>query len=240
MDSTSPDGFSVPQGKNPPPEGNPFAVQQVIKLFLCPSDKSAPVSFNRYKEPVWGPTNYAVCTGTGIAGGGSTKNTDGMFYAGSAVTLHDVKDGTSTTAMLSESILGAGPFGDSVPRPDIVDPTDTYVALPFPQLGPLTTAGCATAPNINYTDLRGFQWASGEIRCASYNHFYGPNSPTPDCMGIDLDFSDLGWRTARSRHQGGVNLAMGDASIRFVGNGIDLGIWQALATRNGGEVVGDF
>jgi prepilin-type processing-associated H-X9-DG protein len=181
-----------------------------------------------------------VCTGTGVAGGGSTNNTDGMFYAGSALTFNDIKDGTSRTAMVSESTLGDGQYGYSVARPDVVDVLTSYVALPFPQLGPLTDAGCATAPNINYTDLRGFQWAAGEIRSASYNHYYGPNSATPDCMGIDLDFSDLGWRTARSRHPGGVNLALADGSGRFIANDIDLKIWRALATINGGEVILDF
>jgi hypothetical protein len=30
---------------------------------------------------------------------------------------------------------------------------------------------------------------------------------------------------------------MADASVRFVGDDIDLAVWQALATRDGGEVV---
>jgi prepilin-type N-terminal cleavage/methylation domain-containing protein/prepilin-type processing-associated H-X9-DG protein len=44
------------------------------------------------------------------------------------------------------------------------------------------------------------------------------------------------WAAARSRHAGGVNAAMCDASVRFVGDGIDLLTWRALATRDGGEV----
>jgi prepilin-type N-terminal cleavage/methylation domain-containing protein/prepilin-type processing-associated H-X9-DG protein len=44
------------------------------------------------------------------------------------------------------------------------------------------------------------------------------------------------WAAARSRHPGGVNAAMCDASVRFVTDGIDLRIWRALATREGGEV----
>jgi hypothetical protein len=31
-----------------------------------------------------------------------------------------------------------------------------------------------------------------------------------------------------------------DGSARFVGENIDLGIWRGLATRNGGEILGEF
>jgi prepilin-type processing-associated H-X9-DG protein len=49
--------------------------------------------------------------------------------------------------------------------------------------------------------------------------------------------SDQVWAAARSRHSGGVNAAMCDASVRFVVDGIDLRTWRALATREGAEVV---
>ena len=42
---------------------------------------------------------------------------------------------------------------------------------------------------------------------------------------------------ARSRHNGGVNAAMADASVRFVENEIDGIVWQAMCTRDGGEVI---
>src|SRR5262249_37544965 len=39
---------------------NQFAVQQTVKLFLCPSDKMQPVTTGPvYGVPVLGPTNYA-------------------------------------------------------------------------------------------------------------------------------------------------------------------------------------
>ena len=49
---------------------NQFAVQQTIKLFLCPSDRGVPVSV-AYGEPVIGPTNYAACLGSGTTNGGA-------------------------------------------------------------------------------------------------------------------------------------------------------------------------
>lgn len=50
--------------------------------------------------------------------------------------------------------------------------------------------------------------------------------------------------TASSLHPGGVNVLMGDGSVRFIKETIDstedegkFGVWQKLATRNGGEVI---
>ncbi|QDS89898.1 Type II secretion system protein G precursor [Rosistilla ulvae] len=46
--------------------------------------------------------------------------------------------------------------------------------------------------------------------------------------------------SARSQHPGGVTVTLADGSVRFVGQTIDLAIWQALGTSSGGEVLGDF
>jgi prepilin-type processing-associated H-X9-DG protein len=42
--------------------------------------------------------------------------------------------------------------------------------------------------------------------------------------------------TASSRHPGGVHVMMGDGSVHFASNSIDLGVWRGLGTRNGKEV----
>jgi len=42
----------------------------------------------------------------------------------------------------------------------------------------------------------------------------------------------------RSRHVGGVNMAMADAAVRFVTDSVDAAIWQAAGSRKGGENVG--
>ena len=45
--------------------------------------------------------------------------------------------------------------------------------------------------------------------------------------------------TARSQHPGGVNVLLGDASVRFVDQDIDLATWQVLCTPSAidGEVI---
>lgn len=45
-------------------------------------------------------------------------------------------------------------------------------------------------------------------------------------------------RNAMSFHPGGMHCLFGDGSVRFLKNAIDLGVYRALGTRAGGEVVG--
>src|SRR6266545_1326204 len=125
---------------------NQFAVQQVVPLFLCPADKMAPVS-SAYGVTNMAPTNYAVCVGTGTTGGGapfgSPWNGDGMFRAKLSTRILEVRDGTSTTAMMSERLLGDGPESGTGAIPG--DPRLVYA---YVSMGtPLTTAN--SAPNIS-------------------------------------------------------------------------------------------
>ena len=210
---------------------NQSGVAQLVPLFLCPSDLQKPVASG------FGPTNYATCTGSG-AGGGTPFNADGIFFVNSEVIPSQVTDGLSHTAAMSESLLGAGP----APLFDAsrVDPRTTYA---FVNAVPLTDAACKQARIWNFTDLRGFCWADGEYRCTLYNHHWGPNSPSIDCVSsqvtgnISVLYSCYGWRSARSRHPGGVNVLMADGSGWFATDDIDINTWWALSTRDTGELV---
>jgi prepilin-type N-terminal cleavage/methylation domain-containing protein len=225
---------------------NQFAVQQVVKLFLCPSDVGQPVANpGDYGVPTMGPTNYAVCVGTGTTNGGppfgSPLGTDGMFQGLKFFKVADVTDGLSNTACMSESLLGQGNenvMGTSTP-PSPADPQFVYGYVGFGT--PISDQTCASPGNWNVAQRRGFMWATGELRCASYNHYYPPNSPNYDCINNDLTtFTAFGWRAARSKHPGGVNLLRGDGSVTFVTSTVDLNTWRALATRNGGEILGEY
>jgi prepilin-type N-terminal cleavage/methylation domain-containing protein len=43
-----------------------------------------------------------------------------------------------------------------------------------------------------------------------------------------------------SHHVGGAHFLLGDGAVRFIGQNIDLGVYQHLATRAGGDFVSDF
>jgi prepilin-type N-terminal cleavage/methylation domain-containing protein/prepilin-type processing-associated H-X9-DG protein len=238
MDLTQP--IYVPPNFNISPT-NQFAVQQIVKLFLCPSDKAQPVSV-AYGEPVIGPTNYAVCVGTGTTNGGppfgSPLNSDGMFMAGTGLRITDVTDGSSNTAMMSESLLGDGPENASGPLPAVPNAVQRVYA--YTGFGtPLSDAACAGASQWNVSNRRGFMWASGEMRCGSYNHYYTPNALIYDCVTNDLTtFTSMAFRAARSNHTGGVNVLFGDGGVRYINQSISPATWRAMATRTGGDLLG--
>jgi prepilin-type N-terminal cleavage/methylation domain-containing protein/prepilin-type processing-associated H-X9-DG protein len=220
---------------------NQFAVQQIVPTFLCPSDKMEPVSV-AYGEPIIGPTNYAVCLGTGTTNGGppfgSPWKADGMFQAKKANKIASITDGLTHTVAMSESLLGDGDESAFGPIPG--DPQLVYAYTGFGT--PLNDSNCANSNLWNVENRRGFMWASGEIRCASYNHYYTPNAKIYDCISNDLTvgeamFTAIGFRAARSRHPGGVNVLLGDGSVQFMTDNVDLATWRAISTRSGAEVV---
>jgi prepilin-type N-terminal cleavage/methylation domain-containing protein/prepilin-type processing-associated H-X9-DG protein len=220
---------------------NQFAVVQSVSIFLCPSDRGTPVS-SAYGVTNMGPTNYVANHGSGLSGGGygSPISADGMFPAVYGVKIVELIDGASNTAAMSESILGDG--AEISPT----QPGDEKVAYKY--LGYTGTlpndANCAGSPQSwNGYNRRGFMWASGEARCVSYNHYYLPNSRSFDCVANDptMTYISVGYRAARSRHTGGVNVLLGDGSVRFVRDSVDLAMWRALSTRAANDIVsGDF
>lgn len=213
------------------PQNKPI-VALTVPLFLCPSDRNGPVS------PLFGPTNYAACTGTGVAGG-TPFDTDGMFFVNSGVRPQDVADGLSKTVAFAESTLGDGPVATTNRAA-----ANAVTAYAFTFAFPLSDTGCQAAFYWNFTDLRGFSWANGEYRTCLYNHRRLPNDPEIDCLGVNMGTTDprfmyagYGWRGARSRHPAGVNVLLVDGATRFVTATVDGDVWRAAATRAGGEVA---
>jgi prepilin-type processing-associated H-X9-DG protein len=45
---------------------------------------------------------------------------------------------------------------------------------------------------------------------------------------------------SRSRHEGGVQVLLGDGSVRMIRNTIDINTWRALSSMSGGETLGNF
>ena len=94
-------------------------------------------------------------------------------------------------------------------------------------------------------------WAWAGMGGSSFTALYQPNSTTndqiPACSSTisandprhckQNQTSGNVWASARSMHAGGVNASMGDGSVRFFVNNIDLAVWQALATRANGDVA---
>ena len=222
------DGNDMPQ--------NTTVYRSSIATFLCPSD----IRGNRTGTEF--PCNYAACSGDGLPGGaglpGSYGSPDGVLYLNSTTSFAAVTDGTSQTALMSESIVGpdaANAANPSGPR----NPQEVMVQLPLTLTGPLDiftyypidAPSCLASTTYRYD--RQTNWIDGDYRHTMYNHHATPNSSTYDC----LRGPQVGWRAARSRHPGGVNALFVDGSVHFVKDTVGLAAWRALGTRAGGEVV---
>jgi prepilin-type N-terminal cleavage/methylation domain-containing protein/prepilin-type processing-associated H-X9-DG protein len=194
-----------------------------VALFLCPSDGApAPASES-------GPCNYAFCTGDGSLGGDAT-DANGAFILGPPQSVANLIDGTSQTAAASEQLLGiAGPYSQTTPTPV---PSPWARAMARVAAGPLTDAACARAPS-GWLLNKGAGWWDGDYLNTLYNHYQTPNALRLDC----ITYHNPGWKAARSLHPGGVNALFCDGHVAFAKDSVDLGIWRAVSTRAGGEII---
>ena len=195
--------------------GNPTCTGASQIAFLCPADT--------IQGPgLWSGGVYAKGHVLANAGIGpmtvvhttnpppSPDNTpvkQGPFAVNSNTQVAQLTDGLSNTAMLSEIIWG--------------DANDWRGVMHYPE-GPFYmhnfTPGDQTPDRFRTVFCKSTQWAP--------------------CVGSHNAWNDRNdILTARSRHPGGVNMALCDASVRFISTSINLATWQALGTIRGGETV---
>jgi prepilin-type processing-associated H-X9-DG protein len=196
-------------------------------MFTCPSDIPNAPKTGTYLGVTYNITqhNYLVNVGNiDYAQGKDGALPDqpaGLVFLGAPFArtaqfrITDISDGTSNTLMAAEVKIGQG------------------------------------------QDFRGLTWW-GEG--SGFTVYRTPNSPgydyisngkgAPGCVPTSQNPQNADCRSnaspdwnvfaARSRHTGGVNVALCDGSTQFIANSIAWSVWQALGTSNGGEVVGTY
>ena len=212
--------------KNDDPTNNTVLTTR-ISTFICPSDVSDP-------HPEYGgQTNYMADMGSWIvwqaADGPNTglAPPNGVFYGNSSTRFAEVTDGLSNTAFFSERILADFTNGVISPIADVffspAQPTTIDAAVQACQ------AVNIYDPASQFPLFMGAPWVNGQHVCL---HVTGPNSRS------------CGFFTAlratmppSSRHPGGVNVLLGDGSVRFVRDTVNIATWRALGTRNGYEII---
>ena len=197
-----------------------------IAGFLCPSD-SGPLSAHG--------NNYRGNEGVGGAYGTTAEFPDsanGIFPIRGPVSADRVPDGLSHTVAFAERLRGSGSGPFSPER-------DVFGLLSFTRTADDLLIACRVAarPRGIPDAVRdgGFWWAYTGLGQTLITLAQAPNGKVPDCTLIALP--PKGMMTARSHHPGGVNAAMADGSVRFVGETIATEVWRGLGTRNGHELV---
>jgi prepilin-type N-terminal cleavage/methylation domain-containing protein/prepilin-type processing-associated H-X9-DG protein len=263
--------FMAPNGLNNDVT-NDLARTSQVPFLLCPSDSSTGV-LNDPGTPLpgnlnttCGKCNYLGCIGT-TADQHSTDSTHyGVFnytvntpasatapyVITSKVTLSAITgaDGTSNTAMWSETTLGAhaGNYYDPT-MIYLLPSTDPGYSILTPMTGPLfnETNPAALIQGMTYRcnswdygptngiTYRGLEYYRGLAPLTNYTHTIPPNYNGYDC-GDDSTYNTA-HIAARSYHTGGVNVCFADGSIHFISNGITFTTWQALGTRSAGDIV---
>jgi prepilin-type N-terminal cleavage/methylation domain-containing protein/prepilin-type processing-associated H-X9-DG protein len=219
---------------------NPANIQWVnrvtIKTYRCPSSplpEFSPYSnTSGYLEMF---TSYTGIAGSsidvGLTNGGNAGivSGGGVLFPNSGVTLTSISDGTSNTMMVGEQ---SDHLRDAANQPVI----GGFGAITDqgPHGWTMGANGDARQPP-NYQsggDNRAFN--TNTIRWMINQRGLGNNcgNGTCDNTGTNIPLS--------SNHSGGINVGMGDGSVRLLSNSTSLVTLQWLASKAGGEVLPNF
>lgn len=218
---------------------NDTVMRTTVNLFLCPSDRTTPVSG-------YGRVSYRFCLGPSpwkAAGDEKQDSWTGPFTSHRAYRPGDFRDGLSQTIGASERIQGDWVSGILSAGDYRLTPISTQSSYGG---GDWAVSQCRAQPaDLPVESRSGESWFLSGFHFTNYNHCAPPNAEMTDCAFAKavetVQFRTIvqGVFTARSRHPGGVNTARMDGSVRFVTNTIDLRVWRALSTRSGGETFTD-
>jgi len=208
-----------------------------IAALLCPS--ALPFPDNRFAN-----SNYAVCGGGRLQlySTGNPVDASGIFTARHGTPIAAIADGTSNTVMMSELIAGDNDNSELNLRLDYTAQV-TGIQDRFPPASQIEAAGVACdgyAPSFHKSN-GGRDWFASFPAQIAFNTIAPPNWSHISCC----ESGSIGGYTchvngifpARSYHPGGVTAAMGDGSVTFVSETIDLQTWQYLGARSDGNIV---
>jgi prepilin-type N-terminal cleavage/methylation domain-containing protein/prepilin-type processing-associated H-X9-DG protein len=221
-----------------------------VAVFRCPSAPPAP---SRGSNPNgWdGPgVNYAWCTGSSIDTVWGGSNFNGIIAYQVDRKIANVTDGLSNTILAAEILSGSNSGSGSGRYPFDVFYTSnglftSIVDRNFPTAAELTNIGStAKSAPTGVRSNNGTMWAWYAAGQSTFNAAAPPNWSLPSsggdcCPGGAHDWG-YGIIPPRSMHSGGVNVLLGDGTVRFIQNNIDLLTFQRLGNRADGIPIGDF
>jgi prepilin-type N-terminal cleavage/methylation domain-containing protein len=223
-----------------------------LSVFHCPSAQHGP---KRGMNPAgWdGPgTNYAWCTGSSIETVWAGNNFNGMIAYSVDRKMAHVTDGLSNTLLASEILSGSNAPQTGGPGKYPYDifyvtngPFTSVVNKHFPTQAELDAIGTAAKNSpVGVKSNNGTMWAwyaaaQSTLTAAAPPNWQWPSAGGDCCPGGAHDWG-YGIIPPRSMHTGGVNALLGDGTVRFITDGVDLLTWQRLGNRQDGQVLGNF
>ncbi len=208
-----------------------------INFLLCPSEPNDVPEDTRYHL-----ASYGWNQGSWYVWGGydRPRKNSGMFGVNYARKIAEIRDGTSNTVVASEGKTFTPNLRDCsgiTGSPDVTPSVPEMLAL-------IKTAYSQCDPNEGRGKTR---WSNSNSYYSGLTFALPPNAKStagPENLIYDLITMDenngsptYAAVTARSWHNGGVNAMFADGSVRFIKDTIDGGIWRALGTVAGGEVI---
>ena len=189
-----------------------------ISVFLCPSGGGGegPLNLGPGSGSVDGTAGQYIASAGWLDSSLVPIQGTGVLYPNSRVSMADIGDGTSGTLMVSErsrnlaDATWSGVFGSrSVPGP-------LFTKQGWP------VQSCVGMMFL----LMGRSGPSSDIVSGRI-----PGGNTPNAPGAGADgFASL--------HPGGCQFLLSDGSVRFIKETVATPVFQALATRAGGEILG--
>lgn len=209
------------------------AVAVKVPTFLCPSDRLIAMAPQAEQSHYWtapvvvGMTNYK-----GVQGANSCLSP----FPNNGVNGPEI-DSTSPTDCECWADGDGLIFDLRWERPirltDIIDGTSNTLMIGEDVYLPATIGNnCSGGPCYG----RGYAWAFEplvESTCAVPLNYVGITTPVANQIANN-GFVAQGFK---SNHPGGAQFAMADGSVHFIGDNTPLGLYRALATMRGGEVV---
>lgn len=203
--------------------------RQVVPSLVCASDANSP-KIGALSHDGTFSGNVVVCAGNQMYAEGAwpwmaSTRRNGVFFSKSRVTLESVSDGTSNTAMLSETVM----------QPDVTSDFDVKGRYYSSVDGGVLFSTYQRLPNDPRDDIlrQCVDQYPGPANNRSAQLKNAPCAPP----------GHIAWyhNTARSYHPGGVNFGMADGSVRFMADNVSSAIYTALGSRDQGDLIdGEF
>jgi prepilin-type N-terminal cleavage/methylation domain-containing protein/prepilin-type processing-associated H-X9-DG protein len=211
-----------------------------VSTFLCPSDPYAGITnLNSYNDSC-GTTTFIYSTQ-------QSTGSNGLFTYWQSYSISNCTDGTSSTIAFSEALVGDGStnYNASAGLTSVLALMDSSQVFDASASWGAVLPGVQACDNAWNTRKGGSlnqagnnYWMHGTLGQSMFNTVVTPNSqqhPWRFCASGAVGTAQF--VGANSHHPGGVNVLMGDGSVRFAKDSIGQAIWWAIGTRSNGEVI---